>query len=150
MTGFIALADGTVFQTNDVDHRLTGPSDVPLEVERAHAAGMPVTYRDVERAKAILVVGLDAEQELPILHLRIRKAARSGTRVFVLHPRRTRLWDLAEHLSCTPGEEAAVIEGLGSAEDGSVESRIAAALRDAGDAGVVLAGPRLADSPGMT
>ena len=109
-----------VFQTNDVDHRLTGPSDVPLEVERAHAAGMPVTYRDVERAKAILVVGLDAEQELPILHLRIRKAARRGRMVFVLHPRRTRLWDLAEHLPCAPGEEAAVIEGPASAEDGSV------------------------------
>src|SRR5205823_6193080 len=137
----------TVFQTNDVDHRLTGPSDVPLEVERAHAAGMPVTYRDVERAKAILVVGLDAEQELPILHLRIRKAARRGAKVFVLHPRRTRLWDVDQHLPCAPGEEAATLEGLPSAEDGSVEARILAALRDAGDAGVVLAGPRLADSP---
>ncbi|HXF57198.1 MAG TPA: NADH-quinone oxidoreductase subunit NuoG, partial [Actinomycetota bacterium] len=76
----------TVFETNDVDHRL-GPSDPSaLPAEQLMAAGMPVTYRDVERARAILVVGLDAEQELPILHLRIRKGVRkSGARVFVLH-----------------------------------------------------------------
>ena len=39
-----------------------------------------VTYADVERAKVILVVGLDAEQEVPILHLRIRKAAAAARR----------------------------------------------------------------------
>ena len=43
---------------------------------RAAASPLRLAYRDVEHAKAILVVGLDAEQELPILHLRIRKAIR--------------------------------------------------------------------------
>src|SRR5437867_470163 len=71
----------TTFKTNDVDHRL-GSSDVSaVEAETGMAAANPVTYRDVERARLILVVGLDAENELPILHLRIRKASRRGAKV---------------------------------------------------------------------
>src|SRR5262249_37427694 len=71
----------TALGTNDVDHRMGGGLDVPIEVEQAQASGMPVTYEGVEQAAAILVVGLDAEQELPILHLRIRKAAKHGAKV---------------------------------------------------------------------
>jgi NADH-quinone oxidoreductase subunit G len=104
--------------------------------ESAMAAAMPVTYRDVERAEVVLVVGLDAENELPILHLRIRKAARRGAKVFVVHPRRTRLWDVADHRLCLPGEEAA------SAAELREE------LQQAGEAAVLLAGPRLLQTPG--
>jgi NADH-quinone oxidoreductase subunit G len=68
----------TVFHTNDVDHRQFGGDPSAVGVEAAMASGMPVTYADVESATVIVVVGLDAENELPILHLRIRKAARRG------------------------------------------------------------------------
>jgi len=128
----------TVFRTNDLDHRREdgGAAEVV-----AAAAPLAVTYRDVERARVILVVGLDAEQEVPILHLRIRKAVRKGgARVFVLHPRRTRLWDVGEHLLCLPGEEAWLLDHLG--EDGRT-TRLAAALAEAGPQAVVLAGARL-------
>src|SRR5213593_3651128 len=59
----------TVFGTNDIDHRPFGadPSTVAGEILMARGAP-PVTYRDVEQAKVILVAGLDAENELPILH----------------------------------------------------------------------------------
>jgi NADH-quinone oxidoreductase subunit G len=100
------------------------------------AVGMPVTYRDVERARAILVVGLDAENELPILHLRIRKAARRGAKVWVIHPRRTRLWDVAEHRLCPPGQEPACAASL------------ADELQRIGDEAVLLAGPGLLQTPG--
>ena len=127
----------TVFGTNDLDHRRdAGGGDA-----EAFAAAAPgaVTYRDVERAELILVAGLDAEQEVPILHLRLRKAAAGGARIVVLHPRRTRLDDVAEHLLVPPGGEIAALEdGVG----------IADALARAGDAAVVIAGPRLADRPG--
>jgi NADH-quinone oxidoreductase subunit G len=138
----------TALRTNDVDHRISGGDASALPAERAQAAGMPVTYRDVEHARAILAVGLDAENELPILHLRIRKAARGGAKVFVIHPRQTRLWDIGRHLLCPPGEEAAVLRRLLDDDADTLAGQAAAALREAGPDAVVLAGPRLLDSPG--
>jgi NADH-quinone oxidoreductase subunit G len=140
----------TAFRTNDIDHRMGRGSDAPVEVERAAAAGMPVTYRDVERAAAILVVGLDTREELPILHLRIRKAVRkTGARVFVVHPRVTALADVAEHILCPPGAEADLLEELtGASGEGTPVQRAASALTEARDRALILAGPRLADSAG--
>jgi NADH-quinone oxidoreductase subunit G len=133
----------TVFGTNDLDHRRDHGSGA---VESAVAAGAgAVTYRDIERAKVIFVAGLDAEQEVPILHLRLRKAARRGARIFVLHPRRTRLYDIAEHILCPPADQ-----GIALSLNDSANPRLAAvaeALREAGDTGLVLAGPRLSAAP---
>ena len=99
----------TVFRTNDLDHRRgSGAPDAELSAARTP---MHVTYRDVERATAIVVVGLDAEQEVPILHLRLRKAAADGARIWVLHPRRTRLHDVAEHILVRPGDEGRLLAG---------------------------------------
>ena len=135
----------TVFGTNDLDHRRDEGARVVEEMVASRATrAEPVTYDDVERAKVILVAGLDAEQEVPILHLRLRKAARRGAKIFVLHPRRTRLHDVAEHILCRPGDEAWLLE----TDDGRRRPEIQAvvdALREAGDAGLVIAGPRLAD-----
>jgi NADH-quinone oxidoreductase subunit G len=135
----------TVFRTNDLDHRRDLGAGF---AEGAIAAGgMDVTYRDVERAKVILVAGLDAEQEVPILHLRLRKAAGRGARIVVLHPRRTRLWDVAEHVLCRPGDEAWLLGG----EEGRARpelEHVVAALTEAGADGLVIAGPRLADGSG--
>jgi NADH-quinone oxidoreductase subunit G len=140
----------TVLRTNDLDHRRAFHGGRAEEL--AAARPMSVTYRDVERAEAILVAGLDAEQELPILHLRIRKAARRGAKVFVLHARRTRLHDVAEHVLVRPGHEAYALERVREAleegaPEGTPEGRIAAALAAAGERAVVLAGPRLCEHP---
>jgi NADH-quinone oxidoreductase subunit G len=137
----------TVVGTNDLDHRRAfhgGRAEV-----RAAASPLEVTYRHVERAKVVLVVGLDAEQEVPILHLRIRKAARGGARVFVIHPRATRLRDVAEHRLCRPEHQTFELERIHDA-DGTgegFEDRVASALREAGGDAVVLAGERLAEHP---
>src|SRR6266540_2030108 len=136
----------TVFGTNDLDHRRHFHGGMAEETEAAGA--MRVTYQDVERAGAILLVDLDAEQEVPILHLRIRKAAARGADVFVIHPRRTRLWDVAEHVACRPGQEASVLEEVLEGSDrGSPLARVRAALSKAGTSAVVLAGAGLAEHP---
>src|SRR5439155_11765334 len=130
-------------------HRTTGFADAgAAPIEAMQAAGMPVTYRDVEKAKAILIVGLDAENELPILHLRIRKTAIRGAKVFVVHPRRTRLWDVGEWYPSLPGEEADLPRMIEEAEAGSELWDLRSALVEAGSNAVVLAGPRLVESPG--
>ena len=112
------------FGTNDLDHRRTfhgGHAEL-----LAAASPLDTTYRDVERAKVILVAGLDAEQEVPILNLRIRKAARRGAAVFVIHPRRTRLWDVADHTLCLPEHQTYVLERIhdGDAPEDSFEGRV--------------------------
>jgi NADH-quinone oxidoreductase subunit G len=137
----------TVVGTNDLDHRRAFHGGLAEEI--AAASPMAVTYRDVERAGAILLVGLDAEQELPILHLRIRKAARRGAKVFVVHHRRTRLHDVAEHLLVRPGREAATLGRIhdGPGDPDTFEGRVGAALAAAGEGAVVLAGPGLAEHP---
>jgi len=140
----------TVAGTNDLDHRRTfhgGLAELAAAVGATDRA-RSVTYGDLERAKVILVAGLDAEQEVPILHLRIRKAAARGAKVFVLHPRRTRLHDVAEHLIVRPGQEVSVLDRMREGvDDGTFEARVAAALRAAGDAAVILVGERLAEHP---
>ncbi len=136
------------FRTNDVDHRRAGGDPDAVPVEAAMAAGMPVTYREVEHAKVIVLVGLDAENELPILHLRIRKAARRGARVFVIHPRRTRLWDVAEHILCRSGEQAEALRRLIEGAPHGPVSDPSNAIVQAGAEAVVLAGHRLLDVPG--
>jgi NADH-quinone oxidoreductase subunit G len=149
----------TVFKTNDVDHRSSGSDPHAVTAEAAMASGMPVTYRDVEQAKVILVVGLDAENELPILHLRIRKAARRGAKVWVINPRRTRLWDVAQHVSPRPGEEVGFLrkvegklrvmtEGGAGTLEGGPHVDVMQALLDAGGDAVVLVGPRMLERSG--
>jgi NADH-quinone oxidoreductase subunit G len=126
----------TVFRSNDLDHRRAGGSQV---VERiAAGTSMGVTYKDVETAKAILVVGLDAEQEVPILHLRLRKAASRGAKIWVVHPRRTRLHDVAMHVLCTPGDEERFLAGGAD----PVMDEALVALKEAGADAIVIAGER--------
>jgi NADH-quinone oxidoreductase subunit G len=137
----------TVFATNDLDHRrhLQGG-----DLELLSAAGLTgVTYDRVERASTIVLVGLDAEQEVPILHLRLRKAAARGASITVIHHRRTRLHDVAEHILCRPGEEVGILAELREAQGGGPAGRVGVALRDAGTAGVVLVGAGAMDRPGV-
>jgi NADH-quinone oxidoreductase subunit G len=137
----------TVFATNDLDHRRSFHGGRAEQL--AAAVPLAASYDDVERAPVIVVAGLDAEQEVPILHLRIRKAARRGAAVFVIHPRTTRLRDVAEHRLCRPEHQSYVLERIHDAEGegGSFEERVASALRAAGDRAVVIAGERLAEHP---
>ena len=139
----------TAFGSNDIDHRTAGLHDAPVEPERYAASGASATYADVETALVILVVGLDSREELPILHLRLRKAAAKGSQIFVIHPRRTALADVAEHVLCPPGGEADLLERLLEARGQEDDvARVGEAMAGARDGALILAGPRLADSTG--
>jgi NADH-quinone oxidoreductase subunit G len=134
----------TAFRTNDLDFRPPDHAAAGLDVEAAMASGMPVTYRDVERAGVIVVVGLDTREELPILHLRIRKAWRKNrARVFEVGSRRTALSAIATWVPTPPDRLPQTAEFLPWGSEG--ETELWGALRDAGDQAVVLAGPRLAE-----
>ncbi|MCA1711798.1 MAG: NADH-quinone oxidoreductase subunit G, partial [Actinobacteria bacterium] len=146
----------TVVGADDVDARthVAGPDEG--DALAAVLARPGPTYADVETAPVVLVVGLDTEEEVPILHLRLRKAwLRRGARIVPLGPRTGSLERYAwRRLLTQPGGEAAVLEtlaaALGSGDGASSEVReVATALRDGGAAAVVLVGERAAAGPGV-
>jgi NADH-quinone oxidoreductase subunit G len=127
--------------TNDIDFRSRPHSAEEAEFLASHvvARSLEVTYADLERASKVVLVGLEPEDESPILFLRLRKAALRGTKVFSLAPFTSRgLQKMSGTLVRTaPGDEARAVEAL--AHDGEV-------ALDGG--GVILVGERLATVPG--
>jgi NADH-quinone oxidoreductase subunit G len=137
----------TAFRTNDIDFRPPGQAHAGLEVEAAMARGTTVTYRDIEGAELIVAVGLDTREELPILHLRIRKAWRGNrTRVFEVGPRRTALSAIGSWIPVRADRLRRAGEFL--AWGSEAERELWQALRDAGDRAVILVGPRVAEVAG--
>ncbi|GAB3132784.1 NADH-quinone oxidoreductase subunit G [Tsukamurella serpentis] len=123
--------------SNDVDFRIRAHSAEEQRFLASGAAG-GVTYADLDRARTVLLAGFEPEEESPIVHLRLRKAVRSGgTRVLSIAPLRSRgLSRLSGTLlPCPPGSEAHAL----------ADPELAAQLTDGA---VILAGERLAEAPG--
>ena len=104
-------------RTNDVDFRARAHSDeeAAFLASTVAGAGMAVTYADLEAAPAVLLVGLEPEEESPGIFLRLRKAAdKHGTAVFSVAPVATR--SLAKMsgvlVETAPGQEAAALDRL--------------------------------------
>ncbi len=101
---------------------------------------------DLETAATILLWGPDLKEELPVLYLRVRRAASElGAALVVVHPRRTGLDDVAAHkVSYRPGDGPDTLRRLAAGE-GDL-----AAAREALGAGPVVAlvgRPGLAEDP---
>jgi NADH-quinone oxidoreductase subunit G len=107
--------------TNNVDAR-AWPEDQAAAAAAAQVAGrgpddgVP-TYRDLEAARAVVVVDLDPHEESPILWLRLRKAAlRRGVPVVAVGSRPGRLAEFATVVATRPGGQAEALERLGRGE----------------------------------
>lgn len=76
---------------------------------------------DLEKAATVLVWGPDLKEELPVLYLRVRRAATElGATLVVVHPRATGLDDDAEHVvRYRPGEGPDMLRRL-AAGDGDL------------------------------
>ena len=79
--GYAKLAR-MVLGTNDIDFRARPHSAEEASFLAAHVAGTRsgVTYDDLEQASSVLLLGLEPEDESPILFLRLRKARPQGPR----------------------------------------------------------------------
>jgi NADH-quinone oxidoreductase subunit G len=136
--------------SNDIDFRsrpiAAGGGSVSSGTEEAQflaacVAGVTdVTYADVEKAPTIVIVGLEPEEECPILFLRLRKAYRKGKQVsYALAPFMSSGLEKigATLIRTVPGQEASVL----SADEGL---RRSLSLEGA----VLIVGERLATVPG--
>ncbi|MGX7824208.1 NADH-quinone oxidoreductase subunit G [Actinokineospora sp. 24-640] len=135
--------------TNDVDFRARPHSAEELDflastvVNTSPADG--VTFAGIENAPAVLCVAFEAEEEAPVVFLRLRKAARTKrTRVFHLgqwsSPSVTKT--MATLLACVPGAEPEALDGLSTHAQDVIE-----ALSTPG--AVILVGERAASVPGL-
>ncbi|WP_405659807.1 NADH-quinone oxidoreductase subunit G [Streptomyces sp. RK9] len=139
--------------TNDIDFRARVHSSEEADFLAARVAGRGrdldgtgVTYSTLEKAPAVLLVGMESEEEAPGVFLRLRKAWRKhGQRTFSLATYATRGLEKAGGtlLPAAPGTETewldALAAGVGLADDGA---KAAEALRSEG--AVIVVGERLA------
>ena len=135
-------------RTNDIDFRsrVHSAEETRFLATRVAGRGIGVTYRDLENAPVVLLVGVEPEEESPIVFLRLRKAVRAG---------RTAVWTVAPYagagakkmqarvLGCVPGTEAELLDALRSGDRQDVDTDL---LRR--DGALVLVGERLAGAPG--
>ncbi|WP_435849125.1 NADH-quinone oxidoreductase subunit G [Streptomyces lavendulocolor] len=143
--------------TNDIDFRARVHSGEEADFLAARVAGRGrdldgrgITYTSLEQAPAVLLAGLEAEEEAPGVFLRLRKAWRKkGQRTFALASHATRGLEKAGGtlLPAAPGTEPewldALASGTGLDADGAAASE---ALRQPG--AVLVVGERLAGVPG--
>ncbi len=102
-----------VIGTPHVDFRIGARNTVPNPLAAYGLASFNSTYVDAEQAGAILLLGTDIYEEMPVFWLRVRKAVKNGARLVVANPRATEADRLAYHrLRYRPGTELAVLRGL--------------------------------------
>ncbi|MFF2508867.1 NADH-quinone oxidoreductase subunit G [Streptomyces sp. NPDC058067] len=143
--------------TNDIDFRARVHSSEEADFLASQVAGrgrdldgVGVTYTSLEKAPAVLLVGIESEEEAPGVFLKLRKAWRGhGQRTFGLAPFATRGLEKAGGtlLPAAPGTETEWLDALASGfglEDGGAEA--SEALRAEG--AVIVVGERLASVPG--
>lgn len=123
--------------TNDVDFRsrATGPEEADFLASHVAGSGLGVTYDQLARARRVVLVALEPEDEAATIFLRLRKAVRAA---------KTQVVTIASHLSrgseklgatlvpAVPGQEVAALAGL-----------------ELGAGDVVLVGERAALVPGL-
>ncbi|WP_086826521.1 NADH-quinone oxidoreductase subunit G [Streptomyces sp. NRRL B-24572] len=143
--------------TNDIDFRARIHSGEEADFLASAVAGRGrdldgsgVTYTSLEAAPAVLLVGLESEEEAPGVFLRLRKAWRKhGQKTYAVAPFATRGLEKAGGtlLPAAPGTETEWLDALtsrvGLSEDGAAAAE---ALRQEG--AVIAVGERLAGVPG--
>ncbi len=143
----------TVLQTNDIDFRARAHSTEEAAFLGSKAGtGLGVTYTDLEKAPAVLLAGLEPEDEAGAIFLRLRKAAMktrsdgTSTRVHSIAPFATRGLEkmFGTLLPAAPGTEPEILNAITLGDDRL--TYLADELRRPGS--VILVGSRLAAIPG--
>ena len=107
--------------------------------------GSTASLNDLDSAKTILWFGPDPKEELPVLFLRLRKAARGGAAIYSAHPRRISLSEFSTDLRFKPGHAADLVDAIrgGASTSHGVDEATVTGLRDAiGEDSIVCIGPQ--------
>ena len=133
--------------TNDIDFRSRISSDEEREFLAARVVNNTTTYRDIDKADHVLLVGFEPEEESPIVFLRINKQFKKRSLKVTSIGSKESI--AVEKLSATficvqPGQEAAAV----AAQELTNKSVILVGERAAESAGLLSATAALADRTG--
>ncbi|CAN2175177.1 NuoG NADH dehydrogenase/NADH,ubiquinone oxidoreductase 75 kD subunit (chain G) [Candidatus Nanopelagicaceae bacterium] len=133
--------------TNDIDFRSRVSSDEEREFLAARVVGSSTSYRDIDKADQVLLVGFEPEEESPIVFLRLYKQFRNrALKVVSIGSKESIGVDKlkAEFVKVAPGQEAAAI----ATQSLTNNSVILVGERAAESAGALSAVAALVDSTG--
>jgi len=133
--------------TNDIDFRSRISSDEEREFLAARVVNNSTTYRDIDKADHVLLVGFEPEEESPIVFLRINKQfKRRALKVTSIGGKESiAVEKLSANFICVqPGQEAAAV----ATQELSNKSVILVGERAAESAGLLSAAAALADRTG--
>lgn len=133
--------------TNDIDFRARVSSDEEREFLAARVVTSSTTYRDIDRADSVLLVGFEPEEESPIVFLRVHKQVRKrALKVIAIASKLSRGNEKlkANFVCVAPGTEAAAIAD----QELTAKSVILVGERAAESIGALSAVAALADRTG--
>ena len=133
--------------TNDIDFRSRLASDEEREFLAARVVGSTTTYRDIDKADQVLLVGFEPEEESPIVFLRLNKQFKKrALKVISIGSKESIGVEKlkADFIKVAPGQEAAAI----AAQSLTNNSVILVGERAAESAGALSAVAALADATG--
>ena len=133
--------------TNDIDFRSRILSDEEREFLAARVVNNSTTYRDIDKADHVLLVGFEPEEESPIVFLRINKQFKKrGLKVTSIGSKESiAVEKLSASFICVqPGQEAAAV----ATQELTNKSVILVGERAAESAGLLSAVAALADRTG--
>ncbi|MFT6565197.1 MAG: NADH-quinone oxidoreductase subunit G [Actinomycetes bacterium] len=140
-------------ESDDIDFRARAISAEETQLLHSAIAGseLGVTYAELERSPMVLMVGLEPEEESPMIFLRLRKGVQAGTAKTAAisswsSPGFTKTGGVV--LAAPPGSEAELLAALGAGSDSLSDAAkgVAEALKDNG--AIILVGERLASQVG--
>ena len=133
--------------TNDIDFRSRISSDEEREFLAARVVSNTTTYRDIDKADHVLLVGFEPEEESPIVFLRINKQFKKrALKVTSIGSKESiAVEKLSANFVCVqPGQEAAAV----ATQELTNKSVILVGERAAESAGLLSAAAALADRTG--
>jgi NADH-quinone oxidoreductase subunit G len=136
-----------VLNTNDIDFRSRLSSDEEREFLASKIVGLKTTYKDIDKADSVLLIGFESEEESPIVFLRIHKQVRKRALKVVAIATKLSIGNeklSAEFICVSPGAESEAV----SKQKLTEKSVILVGERASESAGLFSAVVALADKTG--
>ena len=105
----------TAFKTHNVDHctRLCHASSVAALLQSVGSAAVTAPFTSVEDAECIILIGARPEQNHPVAASYIKQAAKRGTKLIIIDPRKQSLSRYStHHLQFNPGQDLALLNAI--------------------------------------